>query len=54
MPWLFWLWLLRQSTPPRRTRDYYETCIVAEFSGDGEPGMSGLFWELIREADNAE
>jgi len=53
MPWLFWLWLLRQSTP-RRTRDYYKCCIVAEFSGDGEPGMSGLFWELIREANRDE
>ena len=88
MPFLLWLWLLRQSTtrPPRRTLaeryaalpagpggsriywsgahwrvflpymvEHLETCITAEFSGAGEPGMSGLYWELLRglEADNA-
>jgi len=28
----------------------FEACVVAEFSGDGEPGISGLFWELTKEA----
>jgi hypothetical protein len=25
-----------------------ECAVVAEFSGDGEPGMSGLYWEKLR------
>jgi hypothetical protein len=88
MPFLLWLWLLRQSTtrPPRHTlaeryaalpagpggsRIYWsgttwrvflphvvthlETCITAEFSGESDPGISGLYWELLRglESDHA-
>lgn len=30
--------------------EFFETCVTAEWSGDGEPRISGLFWELTREA----
>jgi hypothetical protein len=52
MPWIYWLWLSRQAltTPTRRTREWYECHIVAEFSGALDPAIAALARRILQEA----
>ena len=52
MPWIYWLWLTHQAltTPSRRTREWYECHVVAEFSGPLDPDIAALARRILQEA----